>query len=163
MLALFLLGSCTRGAAQRQVFVTLDSASRSLEIGQTATARAQVRDQAGNAVRDSVTWLSDNPSIARVDAQGKITAAAPGVTGITARVGSSLATTRVSVFTPAPQDSVARNDVQFSTTYAVAPGDYCVPAAFQFAARQIFAALAHRDSRLRHARPQVQMARRWRP
>jgi hypothetical protein len=111
MLALFLLGSCTRGAAQRQVFVTLDSASRSLEIGQTATARAQVRDQAGNAVRDSVTWLSDNPSIARVDAQGKITAAAPGVTGITARVGSSLATTRVSVFTPAPQTSVPRNDV----------------------------------------------------
>ena len=109
--ALFLLGSCGRGAAQRQMIVTLDSASRSLEVGQTASARAVVRDRAGNAVRDSVTWMSDNPSIARVDAHGKITAAEPGVTGITARVGSSLASMRVSVYPPARETPVVHNDV----------------------------------------------------
>jgi Big-like domain-containing protein len=121
LLALFLLGSCTRGAAQRQVVVTLDSASRSLEVGQTVTARAQVRDRAGNVVEDSVIWLSDNPSIARVDAQGKITAAAPGVTGITARVGASLALTRVSVYAPARPSSIAHNDVAAPANDVAAP------------------------------------------
>ena len=121
LLALFLVGSCTRGAAQRQVVVTLDSASRSLEVGQTATVRAQVRDRADNVVEDPVVWLSDNPSIARVDAHGKITAAAPGVTGITARVGSSLALIRVSVFAPARQTSVAHNDVAAPVNDVAAP------------------------------------------
>jgi hypothetical protein len=107
----FLLGSCVRGAAQRRLTVTLDSASRSLEVGQTTTARAQVRDQDGNFVGDSAIWRSDNPSIARVDANGKITAAAPGVTGITARVGTSIALTRVSVYAPAPKVAIAHEDV----------------------------------------------------
>jgi hypothetical protein len=122
--ALLLLGSCARGAAQRQVIVTLDSASRALEVGQTAIARAVVRDRDGNAVRDSVLWMSDNPSIARVDAHGKITATAPGVTGVTAQVGSSLASTRVSVFAPAPPSSIAQNDV----AAPVAHGDVAAPA-----------------------------------
>lgn len=108
-----LLVSCSRGTAQRPLNVTLDSASLSLDVGQSTTARATVRDAAGQPVPDSVIWLSDNPSIARVDARGKITAVGPGITGITARVGPSLATTRVSVYTaavqPAPfvHDSVA--------------------------------------------------------
>jgi hypothetical protein len=131
--ALFLLGSCGRGAAQRQVIVTLDSASRSLEVGESATARAVVRDRAGNTVRDSVIWMSDNPSIARVDAHGKITAAAPGVTGVTARVGSSLALTRVSVYPPAPPVAVARTD----TAAAVARNDVAAPVARSEAAAPV--------------------------
>src|SRR3954451_14627597 len=37
---------------------------------------------------------------------------------------------------------VARDDVNFATASAVAPGDDCVPAAFQLAARQLFAVFA---------------------
>ena len=105
LIALFLAVSCARGAAQRGVVVTLDSASRALEVGQSVTARVLVRDSDGHALQDPVVWVSDNPSIARVDAHGNITAVGPGVTGITAGSGSSFASMRVSVYQPARESA----------------------------------------------------------
>jgi hypothetical protein len=111
LLALCAIVGSARGAAQQPATVTLDSSTRSLEVGQSTTVRATVRDAEGHALQHSVTWLTDNPAIARVDAHGVITATGPGVTGITAQIGSSLASTRVSVYPPASgQTAKDRND-----------------------------------------------------
>lgn len=98
LIALSTIVCCHRGAAQQPSTVTIDPSSISLEVGQSATARATVRDAAGVILKDDVTWLSDNPEIARVGKNGVVTAIGTGLTGITARLGSSLASTRVSVF-----------------------------------------------------------------
>jgi hypothetical protein len=55
--------------------------------------------------------------------------------------------------------TVSRDDVNFSTPRAVAPGNYCVPAPFEFATREIFACFPEFYSGLRHARNEVQAAR----
>ena len=111
LLALCAVVGGARGAAQQPATVTLDSLTRSLEVGQSSTVRATVRDAEGHALQQSVTWLTDNPAIARVDAHGVITATGPGVTGITAQSGSSFASARVSVYPPAAGESLKeRND-----------------------------------------------------
>src|SRR5262249_48618205 len=46
--------------------------------------------------------------------------------------------------------AVARDDVNFSTTRAVAPGKYCVPATRQLLAREIFAGFSKGNAGLRH-------------
>lgn len=111
LLALCAVVGSARGAAQQPATVTLDSLTRSLEVGQSTTVRATVRDAEGHALQHSVTWLTDNPAIARVDAHGVITATGPGVTGITAQIGTSLASARVTVYPPASgQSPKERND-----------------------------------------------------
>src|SRR5262245_63883308 len=52
--------------------------------------------------------------------------------------------------------AIARDDVNFSTPPAVAPGKYCVPPAGQFAAREIFAGFSERDAGLGHDPPALQ-------
>src|SRR3954468_15864910 len=46
--------------------------------------------------------------------------------------------------------AVARDDVNFSTPRAVAPGKYCVPATGQLFAREILAGFSKGDAGLRH-------------
>ena len=46
--------------------------------------------------------------------------------------------------------SVARDDVQFATTATVPPRNNCVPAAFELAAREIFAGFPQSDTMARH-------------
>jgi uncharacterized protein YjdB len=65
------------------VEVTLGAAS--LEVGETTTATAVVRDSAGGALAGrAVTWTSSAPAIATVDASGAVTAVAPGTATLTA-------------------------------------------------------------------------------
>ena len=100
LIALCAVVGSARGVAQQPPSVTLDSSTCSLEVGQSTTVRATVRDAEGHALQRAVTWLTDNPAVARVDAHGVITATGAGVTGITAQIGTSFASVRVSVYPP---------------------------------------------------------------
>ncbi|HMI56999.1 MAG TPA: Ig-like domain-containing protein, partial [Gemmatimonadaceae bacterium] len=88
----------------------------------------------------TVSWSSDNDAVARVDRDGHVTARGPGVTGITARVGTAFSTTRVSV-TAGPQRreepvEVARTAAPAHTTAptpAPAPAPAPPPAAARIA------------------------------
>ena len=66
--------------------VTVALASSSLEVGQTTTATATLRDASNNVLTGrTVAWSSANAAVARVDAStGQVTAVAAGTTNITA-------------------------------------------------------------------------------
>ncbi|MBQ9437477.1 MAG: Ig-like domain-containing protein, partial [Lachnospiraceae bacterium] len=63
--------------------ITLDQTAISLDMGGTATLKAEVTPE--NAENKKVLWTSDKPDIAEVDANGKITAKAAGEAKITAK------------------------------------------------------------------------------
>lgn len=77
--------------------VSLTAASLSLFTGDTATLTATV--QPSNATNQNVTWSSDKPDVATVDANGKVTAVGEGNTTITVTTvdGSKTATCTVTV------------------------------------------------------------------
>ena len=108
----------SRGAAQQALSVTLDSATLALEVGQSTTVRATVRDVGGHVLQRPVTWITDNPAIARVDANGVITATGPGVTGVVARSGASLASARVNVYPSAGRQSTKEGPADLPPTHA---------------------------------------------
>ena len=65
--------------------VVLDKSSITVAVGVGDTLTASVvPDNAGNR---SVVWSSDNPAVATVDQEGKVTAVAPGSAGITVTTG----------------------------------------------------------------------------
>ena len=55
-----------------------------------------------NATDKTVTWTSDKPAVATVDATGKVTAVAEGEATITAKAGDKTATCKVTVKAAAP-------------------------------------------------------------
>lgn len=78
--------------------VTVTPATTPLVSGQTVALIATVRDGAGNTLSDrSVTWSSNTPQVATVDAAGRVTAAAPGAAVITATSEGRQGTASVSV------------------------------------------------------------------
>lgn len=102
VLALVACIACQRGNAQESLQITVRPVTVSLAIGDTIRVRAVVVVSAKEAPV-TVTWSSDNGSIASVDRKGLVTARGPGVTGIIARFGTAFATARVSVFRDAPR------------------------------------------------------------
>lgn len=102
LLTLSTVFACAPVSAQQKETIVIDSARRSLEVGQSTTVRATVRDSAGHVVQRAVAWSTDNPTIARVDASGVITATGAGVTGVSGRIGPNVASTQVSVYSPSP-------------------------------------------------------------
>jgi hypothetical protein len=96
--------ACRRGGAQESLQITVRPASSSLTIGDTVTVRAVVTVSAKEAPV-TVIWSSDNDAIAHVDRTGRVTARAAGITGISARLGTAVATTRVSVFPGSPRSA----------------------------------------------------------
>ncbi|PID88408.1 MAG: hypothetical protein CSB06_00215 [Bacteroidia bacterium] len=77
--------------------VTLSPATAELKVGETATLTATV--EPSDATNKSVTWSSDNESVATVDATGLVTAVAEGTATITVTTedGSKTATCTVTV------------------------------------------------------------------
>lgn len=76
-----------------------------LQVGQSAASRVDALDQKGRVMTVGITaWTSLQPLIATISADGIITARAPGVTTISARVGvvSAQATVRVTSLPPGP-------------------------------------------------------------
>ncbi len=65
----------------------------------------------------SVIWSSDNDAIAHVDRRGAVTARAPGVTGVTASIGTAFASTRVTVL----RSEASGDDRASSARVVVAP------------------------------------------
>lgn len=82
--------------------VTLNKSSLELTIGDTEALTATVTPE--NATDKSVTWSSNNTSVATVDANGKVTAVAAGnaTITVTTKDGSKTATCTVTVKAAAP-------------------------------------------------------------
>ena len=116
--------ACRRGEAQAELQVMNRPTAVSLSVGDTITVRAVVALEV-NEAPVTVAWSSDNDAVARVDRDGHVTARAPGVTGITSRVGTAFSTTRVSVTTGPPHReataSVATASVAPATVAAAPP------------------------------------------
>lgn len=91
--------ACRGGKAQAALQIMNRPAAVSLGVGDTVTVLAVVALMP-NEAPVTVAWSSDNDAIAQVDRNGHVTARAPGVAGVTARIGTAFATTRVSVMAP---------------------------------------------------------------
>ena len=94
--------------------VSLTPASLSLFTGDTATLTATV--QPSNATNQNVTWSSDKPDVATVDAAGKVTAVGAGTATITVKTqdGGFTDTCEVTVerpYTPPPANPNYRVDI----------------------------------------------------
>lgn len=72
-----------------------------LTVGSVSTVSATLRDARGNPVTDRpVTWSSNTPSVATVDATGKVTAIGVGSAQIVATVGALTASVQANVVRP---------------------------------------------------------------
>lgn len=80
--------------------MTLNKTSTSIQVGGTETLTATVSPK--DAANKKVTWKSDKPTIATVDANGKVTGVAAGEATITVTTedGGKTATCRVTVSVP---------------------------------------------------------------
>ena len=78
--------------------VTLNENNLSLTVGDTTTLTAIVTPD--DATNKTVTWTSSDPSVATVDANGLVTAVAPGTATITATADGVSATCTVTVTRP---------------------------------------------------------------
>ncbi len=79
--------------------LTIEPASHTLAaIGATVQLAAVVLDQHGNAMADAtVTWSSDDESVATVDENGLVTAVDNGMAEITAQAGDAMGTAAITV------------------------------------------------------------------
>ena len=94
--------------------VTLGKTELELIIGQAdVTLTATVKPD--DATDKTVTWTSDKPAVATVDANGKVHAVAAGEATITAQAGDKKATCAVTV-TAAPQNIIDLSTVTTATT-----------------------------------------------
>ena len=75
--------------------VTLDKTDLTLDVNGTAKLNATVKPD--DATNKTVTWSSNNETVATVDNNGKVTAKAAGEAIITAKVGDKQATCNVKV------------------------------------------------------------------
>lgn len=71
--------------------VTLDA------IGATQQITASLKDQNGKPISETVSWSSDDPNVATVNASGLVTAVANGTTSVKASAGGVTATAQVVV------------------------------------------------------------------
>ena len=76
--------------------ITLDKTELVLIVGDAA-AQLKATVAPDNATDKTVTWTSDKPAVATVDATGKVTAVAEGEATITAKAGDKTATCKVTV------------------------------------------------------------------
>jgi len=67
--------------------VTVDAAPSRLVVGQRVTLRAQARSRYGDVITDLIRWGTSAPSVATVDAGGRVTALQPGRVTISAESG----------------------------------------------------------------------------
>ena len=76
--------------------ITLDKTELALTVGDAAVQLKAIVSP-DNATDKTVTWTSDKPAVATVDATGKVTAVAEGEATITAKSGDKTATCKVTV------------------------------------------------------------------
>ncbi|MCC8051025.1 MAG: Ig-like domain-containing protein [Clostridiales bacterium] len=93
--------TCTVNVTVNETAVTslvLSSSTLTLEDGDSSTLSATISPS--NATNQTVTWTSSDPSIATVNASGRVTAISCGTATITAQVGNKTATCEVTVYVP---------------------------------------------------------------
>ncbi|MDE6650562.1 MAG: Ig-like domain-containing protein, partial [Muribaculaceae bacterium] len=93
--------------------ITLSETEVSIKVNQTIQLSATVLPD--NTTDKTVAWTSSDESVAIVDANGKITAKAPGETTITATCGSVKSTCKVTVI-PTSVESVRLSNTSLSLT-----------------------------------------------
>lgn len=82
--------------------VEISEQSLTLEVGATRALIATVLDVNRRPLDEPVAWSSSDPAVARVDAAGRVTAAAPGTARVSASAGGARDEVAVSVTAPAP-------------------------------------------------------------
>ena len=106
--------------------VTLDKTELALTVGD-AVVQLTATVAPEDATDKTVTWTSDKPAVATVDATGKVTAVAAGEATITAQAGDKTATCKVTVtkapatITTAPTATTG-DIIECSTTALVTAG-----------------------------------------
>lgn len=91
--------------------LTLDKSFLELNANENYTLRAQ-----HNGINGTVTWLSQNPSVATVNSNGKVVAKAPGTTKVVASIGTKKAevTVKVNGTTPTGIQSISLSERNIS-------------------------------------------------
>lgn len=99
--------------------VSLNKTTTSIEAGQSEQLTATVLP--ANADNKSVTWASDNTSVATVDQNGNVTALAPGTATITVTTtdGNKTATCTVTVTAPPAPIDVQSISMKSATTIGI--------------------------------------------
>lgn len=98
--------------------VTLDRTTASIAVGGTVTLTATPRDASGNTLTGrSITWSSNDTTVATVNAGGTVTGKAAGTAKVTATSEGQSASATITV-TPAPVASVTLD----RTSAAIAAG-----------------------------------------
>ena len=95
--------------------ITLDKTKLTLTIGDAAT-QLTATIAPDNATDKTVTWSSDKPEVATVDASGWVTAVAAGEATITAQIGEKTATCQVTVNKKAGSISYAATSIEKQPT-----------------------------------------------
>ena len=96
--------------------VDINQSALTLVAGDHVQLVATPRNAANEAVAAPVTWISNRPGIAAVDAQGWVRAMAPGIVVITAHSGGKIATALITVSTVTQRDLVTVNGGALPTT-----------------------------------------------
>ena len=99
--------TCAITVAQVVTGVSLNAASITLNEGQTQTLTATISPS--NAANKSVTWTSTNSSVAKVDANGVVTAVSKGTATITATTVDGGKTASCAVTVKRPVTSIQLN------------------------------------------------------
>ena len=103
-------GVPTSWTAQKIVTgIKLDADEMKLSVGDVGTLKATVEPT--DATEKTITWTSDKPSIATVDANGNVTGVAVGTATITAQAGGKTATCTVTVSKKAGSISYAETEI----------------------------------------------------
>ena len=93
--------------------VKLNASSLNLEIGAERQLEAEISPD--NATVQTVSWSSNKPNIATVDANGKITAKGSGTSMITATVDGKTADCQVTVSTPVTGVTLDKTEMTLTT------------------------------------------------
>ena len=116
-------GATTSTAPVSTVTVTI--ASPRIEVGDTTTATATMRDSAGNRLSGhSVSWASADPNVATVSSSGLVTGGHVGSTYIVATSEGVVGQAPISITPPPSQVSIATQppaSVQSGTVMSPAP------------------------------------------
>lgn len=100
--------------------VTVSPAAVSLAVGATTTLQATVKDAQGNTMSgQTVTWSTNDPSKATVNANGVVTGIAAGSATITATASGKSGASSITVTAPPPPPPVV-------TTVTVAPSSAAI-------------------------------------
>lgn len=82
--------------------VTLNKTSVRLKVDSTQQLTAQLQPTLSGEISKNINWISTNPSVATVDASGKVKAVSKGSTNIVASIGTVTALCSITVYTTVP-------------------------------------------------------------